>query len=164
MFGLTKPGALCDEWSRKESNQELELSTTGDCHKGWYENRGHATDAEGLANLRQLCAYLLYHVTFKHSWVNDLQYQMGGEIEFATLGVSNDLTSMDVHEGTVVPPPEALEHPFITYILSYTEYGYILRNEDDDVNPELIKAIMARREDFESLKYNVRAIRSCINT
>ncbi len=43
MFGLTKPGALCDEWNRKESNQELELSTTGDCHKGWYENRGHAS-------------------------------------------------------------------------------------------------------------------------
>jgi len=121
-------------------------------------------DAEGLANLRQLCAYLLYHVTFKHSWVNDLQYQMGGAVEFATLGVSDDLTSMDVLEDTVVPPAEALEHPFITYILNYTEYGYILRNEDDDMNPELIKAIIARRSDFESLNYHVRAIRSCINT
>lgn len=121
-------------------------------------------DAEGLDNLRQLCAYLLYHSTFKHSWVNDLQYLMGGEIEFSSLGVVDDLTNMRVDPSKVVPPSEALEYPFITYILNYTEYGYIMRNEDKDMNPDLIKAIVSRSDDFAKLNYNIREIRSCINT
>lgn len=119
---------------------------------------------EDMAKLRQLCQYLLYHVTFKHSWVNDLQYLMGGEIEFASLGVTDDLTNLRVDEHTVIPPAEALELPFVTYVLNYTEYGYILRNEDDDMNPALLRALTARRSDFKALGYDIRSIRSCINT
>jgi hypothetical protein len=89
---------------------------------------------------------------------------MGGEIEFATLGLSDDITNLDVDDTTVVPPVEALEHPFITYILNYTEYGYILRNEDNDINPDLIKALMAKRHDFAEFDYDIRVMRSCINT
>lgn len=124
----------------------------------------YQADAEGLANLKELCVYLLYHATFKHSWVNDLQYKMGGEIEFATLGIVDDITNMGVDENKVVPPSEALEHPFITYILNYTEYGYIMRNEDNDMNPDLIKALINRRDDFAALGYDIRALRSSINT
>ena len=58
----------------------------------------------------------------------------------------------------------SIEHPFITYILNYTEYGYIIRNEDDDMNPSLMRAILDRRQDFADLKYDVRGLRSCINT
>lgn len=120
--------------------------------------------AEGIANLKQLCCYLLYHATFKHTWVNDLQYRMGGEITFATLGVTDDITNLRVDETRVVPPSEAIEHPFITYILNFTEYGYVLRNEDDDMNPALIKAILSERQGFAALGYDVRNLRSCINT
>jgi hypothetical protein len=63
-----------------------------------------------------------------------------------------------------VPPSEAIEHPFITYILNFTEYGYVLRNEDDDMNPALIKAILSERQGFAALGYDVRNLRSCINT
>jgi len=121
-------------------------------------------DSEGIENLMQLCRYLLYHATFKHAWVNDLQYRMGGEIDFATLGVGDDITNPRVDASRVVPPEEAIEHPFITYILNYTQYGYIIRNEDDDMNPALIKAILAKRQDFASLGYDVRGLRSRINT
>lgn len=120
-------------------------------------------EQEDLENIIQLCCYLLYHATFKHAWVNDLQYEMGGEIEFATLGITDDLTNLNVDEKTVVPPDEAMEHPFITYILNYTEYGYIMRNEDDDINPELIKKLVARRDEFQKLDFDIRALRSCIN-
>ena len=66
-------------------------------------------DQDGLTNLQQLCRYLLFHTTFKHSWVNDLQYRMGGEIEFATLGLSEDITNSRFDPSFVVPPTEALE-------------------------------------------------------
>lgn len=120
-------------------------------------------EAEDIANIIQFCCYLLYHATFKHSWVNDLQYEMGGEIEFATLGITDDISNMRVDASKVVPPDEAMEHPFITYILNYTEYGYIMRNEDDDINPELIKHLIKNRAAFQNLNYDIRSIRSCIN-
>lgn len=121
-------------------------------------------DAEGLANLQELCVYLLFNTTFKHSWFNDLQYSVGGEIEFATLGVTNDISNLNVDQTKVVPPSEALEHPFITYILNYTKYGYIIRNEDDDMNPDLIKALLVNKDKFAKLNYDIRSLRSCINT
>ncbi|MFT5319720.1 MAG: hypothetical protein ACI8RA_003002, partial [Chlamydiales bacterium] len=113
-------------------------------------------DAEGLDNFRQLCTYLLYHSTFKHSWVNDLQYMMGGEIEFSTLGISDDITNMRIDPSKVVPPDEAVDYPFITYILNFTEYGYIMRNEDNDMTPDLIRAIVNRSDDFAKLNYYIR--------
>ena len=116
-----------------------------------------------IGNIIQFCCYLIFHATFKHSWINDLQYDMGGEIEFATLGITDDISNMRVDQSKVVPSTEALEHPFITYILNYTEYGYVMRNEDDDVNPELIKHLVGNRAEFQKLNYDIRAMRSCIN-
>lgn len=120
-------------------------------------------DMDDIANIIQFSCYLLYHATFKHSWVNDLQYEMGGEIEFATLGLTDDISNMRIDTATVVPPSEAMEHPFITYILNYTEYGYIMRNEDDDMNPELIKHLIKNKNKFQNLNYDIRSLRSSIN-
>ncbi|BDS15341.1 lipoxygenase family protein [Aureispira anguillae] len=120
-------------------------------------------EKKDINNIIQFCCYLIFHATFKHSWINDLQYEMGGEIEFATLGITDDISNMRVDESLVVPPEEAIEHPFITYILNYTEYGYIMRNEDDDVNPELVKYLVKNRTEFQKLGYDIRAMRSCIN-
>jgi len=121
-------------------------------------------DDGGIDNLKQLCRYILFHTTFKHSWVNDRQFDIGGEVTFASLGVVGDLTGGAVLEGKAVPPDEALLQPFITYLLSYTRYGYIIRNEDDDMNPDLIAILKNNRDRFEELKFNIRDIRSCINT
>jgi len=120
-------------------------------------------ESEDINNIIQFCAYILFHSSFKHSWINDLQYEMGGEIEFATLGITDDISNMRVDESRVVPPAEAIEHPFITYILNYTQYGYIMRNEDDDMHPELIKILMAKKQQFQALNYDIRTMRSCIN-
>ncbi len=120
-------------------------------------------DNEDIKNIIQFCCYLLYQATFKHSWLNDLQYEMGGEVEFATLGITDDISNLRIDASTVVPPDQALEHPFITYILNYTEYGYIMRNEDDDMNPTLMKHLVGRNADFKKLGYDIRSIRSCIN-
>lgn len=120
--------------------------------------------AECWAALRQLCTYILYHATFVHTWVNDRQYLMGGEIEFATLGLVDDATNTDIPDEALVPSKEALEHPFVTYVLNYTEYGYVFRNEDDDMNPALLGALSEKRSEFGELGFDIRTLRSCINT
>jgi linolenate 9R-lipoxygenase len=37
--------------------------------------------------LEKLCIYVIYHATFVHSWVNYKQYEDGGDIDYATLGL-----------------------------------------------------------------------------
>ena len=38
-------------------------------------------------DLQQLCVYIIYHCTFFHSWVNNKQYEDGGDIEYAAIGL-----------------------------------------------------------------------------
>ncbi|MEA5469420.1 lipoxygenase family protein [Spirulina sp. 06S082] len=38
-------------------------------------------------DLQQLCVYVLYHCIFFHSWVNNKQYEDGGDIEYAAIGL-----------------------------------------------------------------------------
>ncbi len=121
-------------------------------------------DDDDITHLKQLCRYILFHATFKHSWVNDTQYDIGGDVMFASLGVNDDLTSSAVAPERAVTADEALLQPFITYLLTYTKYGYIVRNEDDDMNPALIKILKSNASKFKALGLDIRDIRSCINT
>ncbi|MDY7004645.1 MAG: lipoxygenase family protein [Cyanobacteriota bacterium] len=38
-------------------------------------------------DLQQLCVYILYHCTFFHSWVNNKQYEDGGDVDYASIGL-----------------------------------------------------------------------------
>lgn len=40
-----------------------------------------------LADLQQLCTYTIYLSSFFHSWVNNKQYEDGGDISYATIGL-----------------------------------------------------------------------------
>ena len=44
-------------------------------------------DIKTLQDLREMCVYVIYISTFQHSWVNHKQYDDGGDIEYATLGM-----------------------------------------------------------------------------
>lgn len=142
--------------SRGETASAVSAITTSDS----------ASD-EDLSNLQQVCRYLLHITTFQHTWVNDTQYDIGGEVRFATLGVSGDLTDPDVLAGPLekqVRPYDALQHPFYTYMLTKTRYGYLMRNEDDDISLNLRERLAKRQGDFSALGLDVRYIRSRINT
>ncbi len=39
------------------------------------------------ADLQKLCVYVIYHCTFFHSWVNNKQYEDGGDIEYTAIGL-----------------------------------------------------------------------------
>jgi linolenate 9R-lipoxygenase len=42
---------------------------------------------ENLEDLKGLCVYVIYHSLFFHSWVNNKQYEDGGDIEYAAIGL-----------------------------------------------------------------------------
>jgi hypothetical protein len=52
---------------------------------------------------------------------------------------------------------------WFTNLLSRTEYGFITRNDERDVNPTLIRLLQERREAFERLGVDIDAIESQIN-
>lgn len=47
-------------------------------------------DIKTMSDLRQMCVYIIYISTFQHSWVNNKQYEDGGDVEYATLGLWKD--------------------------------------------------------------------------
>ncbi|MEH2192193.1 MAG: lipoxygenase family protein [Nostoc sp.] len=51
-------------------------------------------DIKTLQDLRQMCVYVIYISTFQHSWVNHKQYDDGGDIEYATLGMWKENDAM----------------------------------------------------------------------
>ncbi|MGB3649891.1 MAG: lipoxygenase family protein [Rivularia sp. (in: cyanobacteria)] len=44
-------------------------------------------DIKNMSDLREMCIYIIYICTFQHSWVNNKQYEDGGDVEYATLGL-----------------------------------------------------------------------------
>ena len=120
-------------------------------------------DDEGWENLKQLCRYLVFHATFMHSWINDKQYDIGGDMNFASLGIYGDITDMAVDDERVVPPIAATKLHFIVLLLQFTEYGYILKNEANDMSPNLIQLLNKKKEKFDALGYDVSNIRCCLN-
>ncbi|MDY6901140.1 MAG: lipoxygenase family protein, partial [Cyanobacteriota bacterium] len=44
-------------------------------------------DIKNMSDLREMCIYIIYTCTFQHSWVNNKQYEDGGDVEYATLGM-----------------------------------------------------------------------------
>lgn len=120
-------------------------------------------DEEGWNNLKQVCRYLIFAATLRHAWVNDSQYDIGGYIRFASLGLVADITDMNVDEDAAIPADEGLLQPFITRLLTKTEYGYILTDEENDMHPKLKEFLAERQADFKDLGYDIRNIRSTIN-
>lgn len=119
-----------------------------------------------FANMKQVCAYVIYHATFKHTWANALQYDEGGEIVYNGLGLRYGDKGIFVPESdaSISPPPnEASEQLWISCMLTRAAYGYIMRNEDNDINPALMEMLERRRADFAALGYDIDSIQSRTN-
>jgi hypothetical protein len=64
----------------------------------------------------------------------------------------------------VAPPPDnATEMLWISWMLSKTNYGFILANEEDDVHPRLVELLRARAPEFAALGLDVKTVSSRIN-
>ncbi len=119
-----------------------------------------------LENLKQVCRYVIYHATFKHSWSNKRQYDEGGELRFSGVGLRYSQSGELAHEDddSVIPPPILASFQLlISYILAHTDGGSITQNPDRDIHPEFIELLEAHRGQFADLGFNIDEIGVCAN-
>ncbi|MCA9570934.1 MAG: hypothetical protein KC656_24000, partial [Myxococcales bacterium] len=89
------------------------------------------------ADLRQLCAFAIYHTTFLHSWVNDGQWADGGDPFGAPMGSARRVD--DRHyagfadwQADVMKYVDAGYQRLVIYALTNFDAGYVMF---DDVKP-----------------------------
>ena len=123
---------------------------------------------EDLENLKQACRYIIMTATFMHSWVNEHQYEDIGEVLYSCLG----LRFGEKESGVMAPESDLSIAPDLTRstqmmwfsnLLSRTEYGFITRNEENDINPVFRDMLLAKKGEFASLGVNVADIESRTN-
>jgi linolenate 9R-lipoxygenase len=78
-----------------------------------------------INDLEKLCVYVIYHASFLHSWVNYKQYEDGGDIEYAAIGL------WDENHPSVKPEDVVkrnISQVLITWTLSSVKYNPIMEN------------------------------------
>jgi hypothetical protein len=123
---------------------------------------------EEIQNLKDVCKYIIMISTFLHTWANEHQYDDIGEVLYSCLG----LRFGDKPEGVLAPESDLGIAPDLTRttqmmwfsnFLSRTEYGFITRNEDVDIDPHFSKMLMDRKDAFEKLGVDINSIESRTN-
>lgn len=123
---------------------------------------------EDLQNLKDACKYAIMIATYMHTWINEHQYDDLGEILYSSGG----LRYGDKPQGIMAPESDydiapdlerSTQMLFFTNLLSRTEYGFITRNEEHDVNPHFARLLEEKREKFKSLGVDVDSIESRTN-
>jgi linolenate 9R-lipoxygenase len=89
-----------------------------------------------INDLKKLCVYVIYHSSFLHSWVNYKQYEDGGDVEYAAIGLWDK-----------TQPPETvikknISQVLITWTLSSVRYNPIMEN-----GSSLLKDLLWLRRD-----------------
>ncbi len=130
----------------------------------------HFVDAgpDDLDNLIEMCCYAIHVATFQHSWVNEKQYEDIGEVLYSCLGLrfgeGRDGILAPESDLRIAPDPlRATQMMWWSNLLSRTEYGFIIRNEDGDVNPRYGKMLEAHREEFAGYGLDIRLVESRTN-
>ena len=123
---------------------------------------------EEIENLKSSCKYIIMMATFMHTWVNEHQNEDIGEILYCSLG----LRYGDTADGIMRPEDDYSIAPDLTRstqmmwfsnLLSRTEYGFITRNEDHDMNPLFIRLLTKKRKEFADLHVDIDNIESRTN-
>ncbi|RYZ16217.1 MAG: hypothetical protein EOO70_04965, partial [Myxococcaceae bacterium] len=128
--------------------------------------RTDAPQAGELEGLKNLCRYVIFFATFRHAWANNLQWEDAGEVLYSCLGLrwGKDGALPTEEDLDAAPEPdEATEMLWISWMLSKTNYGFILSNEEEDVHPRLLELLRAHAAEFSALGLDVRTVSSRIN-
>jgi Lipoxygenase len=82
-------------------------------------------EISNIGDLKKLCVYVIYHSSFLHSWFNYKQYEDGGDIEYASLGLWDE-------KNPIVKPEDVtkrnMSQVLITWTLSNVKYNPIMEN------------------------------------
>ena len=119
--------------------------------------------AENIENLKQFCRYLIHHTTLRHTYINDRQFDLGGDPDFASLGLERDMTDLTVDAELGITKSLEDIHRQTTYALSSVKYGLLMKDEDNDINPVLKELLQKNEATFSKLGQDIDDIRSCIN-
>ena len=121
-----------------------------------------------IDNLKKACTYMIFIATFLHTWTNEHQYEDIGEVLYNCLG----LRFGDKESGVLAPEHDLSISPDLTRstqmmwfsnLLSRTEYGFITRDEERDINPYFCSLLMSKKEEFASYGVVVENIESRTN-
>lgn len=132
------------------------------------KNRVYDPDSGDWQNLKDACRYAIMMATFMHTWINEHQYDDLGEVMYNCGG----LRFGDQPMGVLAPESDLSIAPDLTRttqqlwfanLLSRTEYGFITKNEDGDVNPIFTKLLADKKEDFARIGVDVNDIESRTN-
>ncbi len=173
------------DWYTTENRMDLSIKRPKTSHKHKagspkYKAVSHITTKEDLdinnaqvcnkelKSLKEACAYIVFNATFGHYWANSKQYDDIGEIRYCSLGIrlgkepdgvlgpeSDDSISPDLKIST--------QMMWWSNMLSKTGYGYIMKNEQGDINPLLIEKLKAKEKDFKALGVDIYDIQSETN-
>ncbi|MBI3269045.1 MAG: hypothetical protein HYZ53_08480, partial [Planctomycetes bacterium] len=122
-----------------------------------------ADGSKDLENLKQLCRYIIFHATFWHGWVHDRQYDEGGEILYASMGMRNGSLAPE-SDPSIAPTPYEATMSLITIAVGcWTQYGYVLQNEDLNIPPMLVELLRARSGEFAQIGFDISKLWSRIN-
>ncbi|MFT4801451.1 MAG: hypothetical protein ACI93N_001223 [Flavobacteriaceae bacterium] len=159
-----------------ETSQRMDQSIERPIINGEKKSMSHITITknpkdvkdEDIDNLKQACSFIMYHSSFGHTWSNSKQYDDIGEVLYCSLGLRFGTSD----EGALGPESDMSIAPDLTRstqmmwwsnMLSKTGYGFITKNEDNDINPKLIEALKAKEKDFNALGFNIDTIQSRTN-
>ena len=127
-----------------------------------------AFNENDLDDVKHACRYIIMMSTFMHSFVNEQQYNDIGEVLYNSLG----LRFGDGEHGVLAPESDTRISPDLTRstqmlwfsnLLSRTEYGFIERNEESDINPLLVDILKRRQHEIEQYGFLVGDIESRTN-
>ena len=158
-----------DSWFNKEERPDLTLNREKINGKTAALSRitsSEKADKEGIANLKQVTKYVIMHSCFMHSWANNQQQDDGAEVKYATLGLRWGDNGVFVPESddSIAPPPKiASEQVWISTFLSKTKFGFIMRNEDEDIHPIFLETLRDFKEKFDALGLNIDDLQSRTN-
>jgi hypothetical protein len=116
-----------------------------------------------MQNLKELCRYVVFMITFWHSWVNDAQADEGGEIFYSSLALRNGSFGSEDDPNIAPNVLESTNLIYMVNVLTAIKYGYILKNEDDDIPEEFRTVLASYKQKFADLDYNIGNIRALIN-
>ena len=144
----TTPASAGEEWL--DNNETSDSRPAGEKSISAITNTLSNPGADDIARLKQACCYAIYHATLWHDWRNDNQRNYGGEVEYARFSIDYTID-------------EAAFQLFIVNLLVDVKYGYLSKNEDEDIPRNFVHLLKKALPQFEALDYDLKDLRSRIN-
>jgi hypothetical protein len=131
-------------------------------------NKDYDPSSDDMEQLGQLCSYVIFQATFGHYWSNSKQYDDIGEIRYNSLGIRLGTPEHGVfgpEDDDAIAPDLRISTQMMWWsnMLSRTGYGFLTKNEEQDIHPRLVEMLKERRDDFAELDIDVDDIQSRTN-